>query len=217
MSITADEKIENVMRTTGLRSLRHRIRTFGAHRSGIAAVEFAYLAPLLMMMTFGTFEVARGLLVHKRFQRATSMVGDLVAREEQLGTTNAKAKQALDGIMNAAQNALWPYSSTPLKLAVRQVRADPVDATKAALIEWKYSYHGKGTDCMPKMMPSGMITAGNAAILVEADYHYTPLFNSIASGVFTQMNWSDTMTFAPRSGSVLYGASNSALTCPLTP
>jgi Flp pilus assembly protein TadG len=51
------------------------MRTFLLNSSGVAAVEFALLAPLLMLMTFGTFEITRALIAHKRFQRATAIVG----------------------------------------------------------------------------------------------------------------------------------------------
>ncbi len=75
------------MRPLSIRIAGTSVRRFFANSSGVAAVEFAYLAPLLMLMTFGTIEVARALTVHKRFQRATAMVGELIAREESLGAS----------------------------------------------------------------------------------------------------------------------------------
>lgn len=184
-----------------------RLATFLADKSGIAAVEFAYLVPILMLMTFGTFEVARGLIVHKRFQRTTAMVGDLVAREEQLGTNVAEAAAALDGIMRAAEHAMRPYSTTPLKFGIVQLRAAINDATKTT-VEWSYSYHGKSVQACPteKAMPTaGMVTAGNAAVLVESEYTYTPVLLNILPGLSQVMNWQDSMVFAPRDGSVDYG------------
>lgn len=204
------------MHTSAFKMIGNRLRRFARQRSGIAAVEFAYLAPLLMLMTFGTFEIARALLVHKRFQRATYMVGDLVAREEQLGTTSAEAKAALDGIMRSAEHALWPYSSTPLQVGILQLRANATNAT-VTTVEWSYAYHNKSVTKCPnvKAMPaSNMITAGNAAILVESTYSYTPLLTNIIPDVVTSMTWNDTMTFAPRYGSVFYGQSTQNLVCP---
>ena len=116
------------MRQLSILIAKARIRGFLADASGIAAVEFAYIAPLLMLMTFGTFEISRALIVHKRFQRATAMVGDLVSREEQLGATYPEAKAALDGIMLSAQHVMEPYTSTPLRMAITQLRASSSDA-----------------------------------------------------------------------------------------
>lgn len=80
------------MHQFGPSRLISQFRSLLRESSGVAAVEFAFLAPLLMLMTFGTFEITRALIVHKRFQKATAMIGDLVAREQQLGETSADAK-----------------------------------------------------------------------------------------------------------------------------
>lgn len=204
------------MRQLSILIAKARIRGFLADASGIAAVEFAYIAPLLMLMTFGTFEISRALIVHKRFQRATAMVGDLVSREEQLGATYPEAKAALDGIMLSAQHVMEPYTSTPLRMAITQLRASSSDA-KQTNVEWSYSYNGMPvTNCpLAKNMPAwDMITKGNAAIVVEAQYQYTPLLTNIIPNLIKQMNWSDTMAFSPRYGSVFYGQATQNTVCP---
>lgn len=189
------------------KSLRLRLALFTSNREGVAAVEFAYIVPLLMLMTFGTFEIARALIVHKRFQRATAMVGDLVAREyDPLGTTSVQARSALKGILKSAEHVVNPYSSAPLKLNIYQLWASTTDATKTK-IEWSYLYpSGTSTSCgTTKAMPSsGMVTAGGRAILVESEYTYTPLLTNIIPGLIKQYSWKDTMTFAPRNGTVIF-------------
>jgi Flp pilus assembly protein TadG len=204
------------MRQLSILIAKARLRGFLDDVSGIAAVEFAYIAPLLMLMTFGTFEISRALIVHKRFQRATAMVGDLVSREEQLGATYPEAKAALDGIMLSAQHVMEPYSSTPLRMAITQLRASSSDA-KETKVEWSYSYNGMPvTNCpLAKNMPAwNMITKGNAAIVVEARYQYTPLLTNIIPNLIKQMDWTDTMTFSPRYGSVFYGQATQNTVCP---
>lgn len=183
------------------------MRVFLLNSSGVAAVEFALLAPLLMLMTFGTFEVTRALMAHKRFQRATAMVGDLVAREKQIGSTPTEADEELSGMLVAAERAMDPFSSTPLQMAISQLRANSTDATKTT-VEWAWSYHDMPIEqCGDvKSMPAqNMISKGDAAIVVEARYTYEPLLANIVPGLTTTMTWSDTMTFAPRWGSVFYG------------
>lgn len=92
---------------------RRHLQSFLDNRNGVAAIEFAFLCPILMLMTFGTFEMTRAVVVHKRFQRATAMVGDLVAREQQLGTTPSNAPDAFDGIMRSIGQVMAPYSVSP--------------------------------------------------------------------------------------------------------
>jgi Flp pilus assembly protein TadG len=204
------------MRHSPTKIAKSRLRCFLADAAGVAAIEFAYLAPLLMLMTFGTFEMSRALIVHKRFQRASAMVGDLVAREEQLGSTQSQAASALQGIMTAAQDVMTPYSFTPLQMAISQIRASSTDAT-ITKVEWSWSYNNMPiTSCgTQKSMPAAnLITTGNAAIVVEAAYKYTPLLTNIIPGLIRQMSWSDTMTFAPRYGSVFYGQPTQNTSCP---
>jgi len=105
--------------------IAQKLEALRRNQSGVAAIEFAMLAPLLMLMTWGTLEIARGVMTHKRFQRVVAMVGDLVAREKQLGTTSTEAKAELAGIMESAKNVMLPFSTTPLKVAILSVRSSP--------------------------------------------------------------------------------------------
>ena len=187
--------------------------------SGVAAVEFGFLAPILILMTFGTFEMTRAVIIHKRFQRATAMIGDLVSREQQLGASYADAKSALDGMMVAAQHAMAPYSSTPLEMGVYQFRANSTDATTTR-IEWSYSYNSMPvqncalTYSTNSLVPSNLMSPGNAAIIIDARYQYTPFLTNLLPAIITQMTWSDTMTFSPRYGSVFYGQATQNTVCP---
>jgi Flp pilus assembly protein TadG len=197
-------------------SLAQRFKALLRSSDGVAAVEFAYLCPLLMLMTFGTFEMTRAIVTHKRFQKAAAMVGDLVAREQQLGTTPSTATAALDGIMVSAGQVMSPFTSSSLKVGISQLRASTTDATNTT-VEWSYPYQGATVAACgtKKAMPStNMMTAGNAAIVVEASYTYTPLLLNIIPGVTSIMNWTDTMAYVPRYGSVYYGQATQNTKCP---
>lgn len=197
------------MRKLSTLILKARIGNFLADWSGVAAVEFAYLAPLLMLMTFGTFEMARALIVQKRFQRAASMVGDLVTREDQdvpLGATASAARSTLSGMMISAQHVMQPYSSTPLTINVYQLWASPTDKTQTK-IEWAYKYPtntSSGCGNLKSMPASGMLATNGRAVVIEATYQYTPLLTNIIPGLVHQMSWSDTMAFLPRNGPTVY-------------
>jgi len=192
------------------------IRTFAADTTGVAAVEFAFLAPLLMLMTFGTIEVSRALMAHKRFQRATAMVGDLVSREKQIGSDTSSANLALTGMLNSAQHAMKPFSATPLKIGITQLRASSTDAT-VTTVEWSWSFNSmdiKNCGDKKSMPDKNMISKGDAAIVVEANYTYEPLLANIVPGITKTMTWSDTMTFAPRWGAVYFAQDKLNTKCP---
>jgi Flp pilus assembly protein TadG len=194
----------------------HALRSFAESTAGVAAVEFAYMVPLLVLATFGTLEVARGVLMHKRFQRATSMVGDLIAREKALGTDISSAQAEIDGIMKSAEHAMKPFSAATLKMGVMSIRAKSTDPNNTK-VEWVHAYNGfpVPAKCSNKSMPStGMLTAGNAAIVVESKYTFKPLLANLIPGFTTAMNWTDTITHSPRNNCVNYAGDNCSLACP---
>ncbi len=201
-----------------VRSLVQKVRSLGRNQSGVAAIEFAMLAPLLMLMTWGTLEISRAVMTHKRFQRVVAMVGDLVAREKQLGTTKADAIAELNGIMQSAKNVMLPFSSTPLKIGVMSVRSNP-NPPNQTTVEWSFAFQGASVPACPtpKAVPNGMITAGNAVIVVEASYTYTPMLANLSvgwGGFGPSMTWTDTITNSPRNSCVDYGGMNCTGACP---
>jgi Flp pilus assembly protein TadG len=195
---------------------RLALRRFSHNAHGVAAIEFAYLAPLLILATFGTFEVSRAVMMHKRFEKATAMVGDLVAREQALGTDATSAQAELAGIMQSALHAMEPFDTSTLQVGVMSLRAKSTDATNTK-IEWSYPFQGASVpaQCATQAMPaSGMITAGNAAIVVQTKYTYKPLLANIIPGFSTSMQWNDTITHSPRNSCVNYAGTNCVLSCP---
>ncbi|MFT3733366.1 MAG: TadE/TadG family type IV pilus assembly protein [Hyphomicrobium sp.] len=198
-----------------------RLRTFRNDVKGVAAIEFALLAPLLMMLTFGTIELTHALIVHKRFQRAASMVGDLVTREKQLWpedkdtstVTTADAKATMAGIMASVVHVMQPYSTSTLTLRVYQVWANLTDPTQTK-IEWSYQYPTQATvGCgTQKTVDSGVLVGNGRAVFIEAQYQFTPLLKNLLPAIIGNSTWSDTMVMTPRDvPSVMYlpGLNNS--------
>ncbi|MFA5955324.1 TadE/TadG family type IV pilus assembly protein [Hyphomicrobium sp.] len=207
------------MRLLWTSSIAARFRIFRTDVAGVAAIEFAFLVPVLLVMTFGTIEMSRAVIVHKRFQRATAMVGDLVSREKDLwpedkaiaSVTTADAKSALAGIMLSAEHVLDPYSVDTLQIRVYQAWANVSTPTQAK-IEWSYEYtfHTKSAatvGCGDKITLDQDVLSGNGrAIVVEGTYTYTPILVNLLPSIISQSaTWFDRMRMTPRdSPSVLY-------------
>ena len=138
---------------------------------GAAAIEFAFIVPLMVVMFIGTVELSQAITVDRRVNQVASSTGDLVAR------TNALTTSEMSAIMGVIEQLLKPYDSTPLKLTVLNVAASPSDATQTTVC-WSYAHNG-GTGSYPKnspyALPSGVVAAGESAIVAEVQYEYTPL------------------------------------------
>lgn len=196
-----------------------RMRRFAIDRKGVAAVEFAYIAPILILALFGTVEVSRAVMMHKRFQRVSAMIGDLVSREQSIGAAPGEAAGILNGMMTSAQQVMYPFSAANLRIEVNSLRAKSTGADPLPTrSEWTYrSQTGTAVStCTDKAMPAdGMVTAGNTAIVVDATYSYAPLLSKLIPGFQNAMTWSDTITHSPRRASCVgFEGKNCGELCP---
>lgn len=172
---------------------------------GAAAIEFAYMAPLLLLLLLGTIETGRAIDINRHFAMVTAAVGDLVAREEYLGTSDSDATDNLNAMMDSIAHMMQPYDASQLKLGVFQVRASPDDANDT-YVEWRYSHNGMSVPakCQKYALPSGLIDKGGSVIVVESSYGFHPLFADFVPGFSGNMTWTDKSLHSPRYSCVNY-------------
>lgn len=200
------------MSLTFRQRIKLRLSVFKDNCQGVAAIEFAYLLPLLMMMTYGVVELSRAVMMHKRFQRAVALVGDLVAREEEIGTDATTATAEMNGMMKAAEHVMTPYSTTTLKMGVTAIKSPaPPGVASNTTVAWSFPYHSypvAAKNASKSMPAANMITAGNAAILVEAEYMYSPILTNLVPGFKMSYKWTDKIAHAPRGRCPKYGGAD---------
>lgn len=109
------------------------LRRFGRDRSGVGAVEFALIAPLLLILYITAFEVTVGLSVAKRATRTAGAVADLTTQADTVDTTS------LATMKDVATAIFAPYSATSLSL---QVTGIAVDAAGKATVKWSWAQNG---------------------------------------------------------------------------
>ncbi len=178
---------------------------FWRDTQGAAAVEFGFLAPVLLLMLLATVETARAVSTDRHFTAAVATAGDLVAREEYLGKTSDAAKTNLDSMMLSIKHLMQPYDATSLKLAVFSVRASPTSATDTKVI-WSYSYNGMAApaDCSAYTLPSDIVGKGGSVIVVDSTYVFKPLFGDFVPGISGSMTWTSKSYHSPRNSCVDY-------------
>ena len=186
---------------------RHALPHFGRDEAGVAALEFAFLAPVMLVMLLGTVEVSRGISLDRRFSLATARVSDLVTREKTLGVTPT---HTLYGITKSAQTIMAPFDSTTLKLKVMSIMAIKADTTQGT-VKWAYDCTASGCSasasaatCNPYTLRAGLVSQGASVIIVESEYTFSPLFTSWAENPFKKAGqtvipaWKDAATNTPR-------------------
>lgn len=169
-----------------LKGVTSRIQRFRENVKGVAAIEFAMIVPLLMMMLIGTLEFGTALTIDRRVSKISSSVADLVSRTDRVNDDDLVFMA--DKI---ARSILSPYDYAPTTIHFVQVKADPNNAALTT-VDWGESYKNgvaiadKYSNGDSYAMPAGLMSAGTSMIVAEVTYDYTPMiFTKADSSLLT--------------------------------
>lgn len=147
---------------------------FAADPRAVAAVEFGMVLPFLMIMAFGSVEVADGITVKRKLTHVTSSVGDLVAQSKVV--TNAD----MANILNVSSAIMKPYPETTLKITVSGIT---IDSSSNATVTWSDSKNGVPLPIgSPYPLPADLKVANTFLVVSESSYVYTPTVAYILTG-----------------------------------
>lgn len=125
--MTELERGNRIMKEHGIARFG-RLGSFLRNRKGVAAIEFALIAPLLLTLYFVTLEVGQGMEVNKKVSRVGSMVSDLVGQQGRQVTT-----QDLDPIMAIGEAILLPYRRSRADIIITGIE---IDRNSIARVKW---------------------------------------------------------------------------------
>lgn len=152
--------------------LKSLFNKFRQSSSGVAAVEFALILPIMLLMFLGSIELGDLILVNKRVSVVSESMGDLVARTDTTLTT-----ATLNDYFEAVSTTMTPYDATALKQIVTCVF---VDADGNTSIVWSRGYNGgtahavNGTYNIPAEFIA--LSKNRYVIVAEAKMAYLPMF-----------------------------------------
>lgn len=106
-----------------------RLRRLIDDRRGVGAIEFAIVAPLLVIAYVGAFEVSLATAASRKVSRAANTVSDLLTREDK--TTS----DVLKSMKDVTQSMLAPFSQDGYSLAITGIA---VDAAGKGTVAWQY-------------------------------------------------------------------------------
>ncbi len=149
------------------------VERLAADRTGIAAIEFALIAPLLLIMYFLTMEVAQGIETNKKVDRAGSMVADLVTQQTTVNTA------ALDAIMAIGEATLQPYNRSKPTIIITAIELSN-DATPTVKVVWSRKLADGAFSAGPASddtttVPDSLKIKGSFLVRVESALAYAPV------------------------------------------
>lgn len=167
------------MHLNRISALAARARTFALRyrtdKRGVAAIEFAFIVPIMFVMFVGAVELSQAITVDRRVTQSASSVADLVARKE-----TSIGQSEIGDIMKIGGYIFSPYSQSPLQVVVRNVTSSSTNATNTKQ-SWQCTYSGVGATpvcaCMNSTytIPANLVSTNDSVVVAEAVYTYTPL------------------------------------------
>lgn len=181
------------------------VRRLWGDRKGIAAVEFALIAPLLLALYFVTMELSLGIETNRKVGRIGSMVADLITQQP-----GSIKKADLESIMQLDQALIQPYSRSKPKIVVTAIKITD-EATPRVLVDWSRQvanglfsepYAKNSTTAVPEQLK----IRNTFVIRVESGLDYRPLITWSAAqksplgltAAFDRIAMKDTYYLRPR-------------------
>ncbi|MBN9241335.1 MAG: pilus assembly protein [Mesorhizobium sp.] len=174
-------------------------------RRGVAAIEFAFIAPILLILYFLTMEASQAIETSKKVNRMSSMIGDLIAQQSAVDSCS------LPAILQAANTTLLPYNRSSPKVIVTGIQIT-TDTPPIATVAWSYQVSGGQYGAGPEKagdtttMPSAIKTGGAFLIRVQSSLPYRPVIAWAAgdektlglTSAFDNITMGATFYFSPR-------------------
>jgi Flp pilus assembly protein TadG len=135
-------------------------------RRGLAAIEFAMIVPLMLVLFFGTVEFSSGIGVDRKVTLMARTLSDLTSQN--ISVTDNQ----LTNIFNASIGIMYPYSTTPVNSTITELYVDPT--SKVARVQWSKGAAARGAGTTVTI-PSALQIGGTYLIFSEVNYKYVPL------------------------------------------
>ncbi len=140
---------------------------------GVAAIEFALIAPLLLVMYFVTMEIAPAIDSSKKVGRGASMIADLVTQQQTVATSD------LDAMMRLGEATILPYDRSKLKVIITAIEVTNTTPPQVKVVWSRKMVEGafsadKAAGTV-ETIPADLRIANSFYIKVETSLQYTPM------------------------------------------
>ena len=178
-------------------SMPRAVRRFGRDRRGVSAVEFAFIAPVMIGLYLGCAEISDGVAADRKVSLTAAALANLAAQATAISTAD------MGNIFDASSAIIVPYSAANLAMTVSCLS---VDANKKVTVKWSVTRNGS-VDSGSMNIPAALAVPNTQLIYSEVSYAYTPIVGYTISGTLTL---SDHMYMSPRITTPAYNG----ITCP---
>lgn len=174
-----------LLKTSALKSGR-TVKTFREDTDGVAAIEFALIAPILIFMYLGLLEISMGIMADRDVSHATNVAGDLASQVDVL------QKDEIENILTAAVTVMAPKDLTPgaIRMSIESWDIDTAagGGSGAPRSLGKATIGGTlthGAPDMQKLRDLNLLTNTSGVVVATINYDYVPVGNYYLDSVIT--------------------------------
>ena len=163
------------------------LRKFGKDSKGVAAIEFALIAPAMILMYCGLVELCQAIIAEHKTNHVASAVGDLVSQADTVSSSD------LSDIFTIANTIMSPFPTSTLQIRVTSLTAN---ASGTPVVDWSKGYGGFSALSVgqTKTLPMTM-AAGDSMVMAESKYQYTSVLQYVLPSA---LNYSESYYLRPR-------------------
>jgi Flp pilus assembly protein TadG len=179
-----------------MRRLIRTLRRFRDDRGGASAVEFAFIAPVLVLLYFGLAEYTQAMIAQRRTINTASAIGDLVAQANG-STTSGNVDDIID-MKDVLMNP-FPASGTQIKVCVLSIVHNGTDKK----VTWRRAQNDTtcpAINAVITSVPTELISSGESVIMSKVTYTYTSTINTLIKAPVT---FTKTYYLRPRRSSAI--------------
>ena len=165
----------NLMSSIWLRA-RRSTAAFAVDCRAVATVELAVIAPLMLLLFFGTVEISSAVATDRKVTLVAHTLADLTSRSTTVTNTD------LDNFFAAGTGILYPYPTSPLTATISELYVEP--NTLVARVQWSTGAAPRAAKST-MAIPAALQVAGSYLIYSEVSYTFMPAVPWIMKGGIT--------------------------------
>ncbi|HXW23856.1 MAG TPA: TadE/TadG family type IV pilus assembly protein [Xanthobacteraceae bacterium] len=177
-------------------------RRFLASTRAVAAIEFAAITPVFLLLFLGSIDAARAISIYMKVRAATYVLGAITNQYSTIHDTD------MQSILGATTVVLSPYPSGPVSVVLSQVSISAAGQTTATVCNstcWSDTLNGTALATGATVtLPAGLASATAPTtcqsypcylLYGQVQYTYTPMFGYFVTGTIAL---SDSLFVTPR-------------------
>lgn len=152
--------------------LHARLRRFARDKSGLAALEFALIAPMMLFLLFGSVELTNALNTAKRVENVSASLADVVSRD------TAVTDEELEDLWGAIEPLMFPDTAVGVRARITSITIESEDEAR---VVWSEGHGGMAPRAEDSLvtLPDDMMAPGRSVILAEVTYRYDPVIDFV--------------------------------------